>query len=129
MVDGAHNLGALQAFAESICEFPGNCELPVVIFSVVSDKKYEQMIDYLCQKVKAKLYIVTEIDDRRRVPADELGELFRKCTSSPVYVRGSIRDAVESAYEMRGNSEIYCLGSLYLVGAVKKYFTGGERQC
>ena len=129
MVDGAHNLGALQAFAESICEFPGNCELPVVIFSVVSDKKYEQMIDYLCQKVKAKLYIVTEIDDRRRVPADELGELFRKYTSSPVYVRGSIRDAVESAYEMRGNSEIYCLGSLYLVGAVKKYFTGGERQC
>lgn len=129
MVDGAHNLGALEAFAESIGEVSGNCELPVVIFSVVSDKKYEQMIEYLCRNIRAKRYIVTEIADRRRVPADELGEIFRRYTSAPVYVSSGIEDAIEDAYKMRGGSEIYCLGSLYLVGAVKKYFAGGERQC
>lgn len=33
---------------------------------------------------------------------------------------------IQTAYEVRGDSEIYCLGSLYLVGAVKKYLAGGS---
>lgn len=129
-VDGAHNPGALEAFVQSVRMLPErDRELPVIIFSAVSDKKYEQMIGYLAGEIRARAYIVTEIDDRRKVPAEELARLFRKYTSSPVYERREIGDAVETAYEVREGSEIYCLGSLYLVGAVKKYLAGGKGQC
>lgn len=99
-------------------------ELPVIIFSAVSDKKYEQMIAYLAGELKARAYIVTEIDDKRKVEAGKLRQIFEKYTASPVYERIGIREAVETAYEVRGESEIYCLGSLYLVGAVKKCYSG-----
>lgn len=126
-VDGAHNPGALEAFVQSIHTLPKDkWELPVIIFSAVSDKKYEQMIAYLCREIKAKAYIVTEIDDKRRVPVKELGEIFEKYTSVPVYQRNRIEEVIDTAYEVRGDSEIYCLGSLYLVGTVKKYLAGGN---
>lgn len=129
-VDGAHNPGALEAFVQSIRLLPErDRELPVIVFSAVSDKRYEEMARYLCREIEAKAYIVTEIDDRRRVPAEELGELFRKYTVSPVFVKKEIKEAISQAYEVRGDREIYCLGSLYLVGAVKKYLTGGSGKC
>lgn len=125
-VDGAHNLGALKGFAESLQEISGGeKELPVLLFSAVSDKKYEQMIEFLCREVKAKAYIVTEIEDRRRVPVSELFRLFSKYTRQPVYREGRIGDAIRLACSLRGEGEIYCLGSLYLVGMVKKYLSGG----
>lgn len=128
ILDGAHNLGALEAFADSIHLLNKDSEeLPVIIFSAVADKKYEQMIAFLCEKIEAKAYIVTEIDDRRKVSAKELEEIFKKYTSRLVYRKNRIDEAVKMAYEVRGNSEIYCLGSLYLVGMVKKYLAGGEK--
>lgn len=127
-VDGAHNPGALSEFSKSIHAIYPDMreeELPVIIFSAVSDKKYEQMIEFLCREVEAKAYIVTEIEDRRRVPVEELAVLFEKYTKKPVYVKGRINEAIRKAYEVRENGEIYCLGSLYLVGMVKKYLAGG----
>ncbi len=47
-----------------------------IIFRPVSDKKYEQMIEYLCRNMNAKACIVTEIEDKRRVPADQLERLY-----------------------------------------------------
>lgn len=126
-VDGAHNPGALEAFAESIKILENEeKEPPVILFSAVSDKKYEQMIAFLCKEVKAKAYIVTEIHDRRKVPVTELQEIFQKYTTRPVYKKSGIEEALQTAYEVRGDSEIYCLGSLYLVGMIKKYLSGGD---
>lgn len=127
LVDGAHNLGAVEAFAESEKLLRKDREdEPVVIFSAVSDKQYEQMIEYLCAHVPAKQYIVTEIEDARRVPAKELGRVFRKYTDREVRVKKELKDAVETAFTVRGNGEVYCLGSLYLVGMVKKLLAGGS---
>ena len=45
LLDGAHNPGAIEAFAESVKLINREKkEEPIVIFSAVSDKKYEQMI-------------------------------------------------------------------------------------
>ena len=126
LLDGAHNSGAIEAFAESVKLLNGaKKEEPIIIFSAVSDKKYEQMIQYLCSHVPAKKYIVTEIEDGRRVPAEELGEVFQRCTKREVLVKVDLKDAIDTAYAVRGDSEIYCLGSLYLVGMVKKLLAGG----
>lgn len=129
-VDGAHNPGALSEFSKSLHAIDPKLQeekWPVIIFSAVSDKKYEQMIEFLCREVPAKAYIVVEIEDRRKVIAEELAGLFQRYTDRPVYMYKGINEAIHTAYELRGDSEIYCLGSLYLVGMVKKYLSGGGK--
>lgn len=131
ILDGAHNPGALEAFVESIraLEEDGirTLDEPVILFSAVADKKYEQMIRYLCENLKASAYVVTEIEDRRRVPAEELAEVFRKYTERPVICKRDLKEALRTAEaERRQGGEIYCLGSLYLVGMIKKLLTGGD---
>ena len=121
MIDGAHNPGAIRAFVESI-HLLKEKEEPVIVFSAVTDKKYEQMIEYLCENLKVCTYIVTEIKDDRRVPAEELAEIFIKYTDAKVICCKELSDALETAEkERREDGMIYCLGSLYLVGMIKKY--------
>lgn len=127
MVDGAHNPGAMEAFAETLRMLgQDQAEEPVILFSAVADKKYEKMIECLCRNVRARAYIVTEITDKRRVPADELGCIFGKYTDRKVIVCADLADALQRAFEERGEGNIYCLGSLYLVGMVKKLAAGGQ---
>lgn len=126
-VDGAHNPGAMQAFVESVkaLDESERGEM-ILLFSAVSDKKYDQMIEYLCENLDVKAYVVTQIEDERGVPAVELADVFRRYTDRPVYCKERLEDAVRTALDERGESgEIYCLGSLYLVGMMKKLLAGG----
>lgn len=126
-VDGAHNPGAMEAFVESVkaLDESERGEM-VLLFSAVSDKKYDQMIEYLCENLEVKAYVVTQIEDERGVPAEELADVFRRYTDRPVYCKERLEDAVRTAMNERGETgEIYCLGSLYLVGMMKKLLAGG----
>lgn len=126
-VDGAHNPGAMEAFVESVkaLDESERGEM-VLLFSAVSDKKYDQMIEYLCENLDVKAYVVTQIEDERGVPAEELADVFRRYTDRSVYCKERLEDAVRTAMNERGETgEIYCLGSLYLVGMMKKLLAGG----
>lgn len=126
-VDGAHNPGAMEAFVESVkaLDESERGEM-VLLFSAVSDKKYDQMIEYLCENLDVKAYVVTQIEDERGVPAEELADVFRRYTDRQVYCKERLEDAVRTAMNERGETgEIYCLGSLYLVGMMKKLLAGG----
>ena len=126
-VDGAHNPGAMQAFVESVkaLDESERGEM-ILLFSAVSDKKYDEMIEYLCGNLDVKAYIVTQIEDERGVPVEELADIFHRYTDRPVYCKERLEDAVRTALDKRGESgEIYCLGSLYLVGMIKKLLAGG----
>ena len=126
-VDGAHNPGAMEAFVESVkaLDESERGEM-VLLFSAVSDKKYDQMIEYLCENLDVKAYVVTQIEDERGVSAEELADVFRRYTDRPVYCKEQLEDAVRTAMNERGETgEIYCLGSLYLVGMMKKLLAGG----
>lgn len=126
-VDGAHNPGAMEAFVESVkaLDESERGEM-VLLFSAVSDKKYDQMIEYLCENLDVKAYVVTQIEDERGVPAEELADVFRRYTDRPMYCKERLEDAVRTAMNERGETgEIYCLGSLYLVGMMKKLLAGG----
>lgn len=126
-IDGAHNPGAMEAFVESVkaLDESERGEM-VLLFSAVSDKKYDQMIEYLCENLDVKAYVVTQIEDERGVPAEELADVFRRYTDRPVYCKERLEDAVRTAMNERGETgEIYCLGSLYLVGMMKKLLAGG----
>ena len=126
-VDGAHNPDAMEAFVESVkaLDESERGEM-VLLFSAVSDKKYDQMIEYLCENLDVKAYVVTQIEDERGVPAEKLADVFRRYTDRPVYCKERLEDAVRTAMNERGETgEIYCLGSLYLVGMMKKLLAGG----
>ncbi len=127
VIDGAHNPGAVEAFVESVRALQTEGEaLPVIVFSAASDKKYGLMIEYLCENLPAKAYIATEIEDKRRVPAEELARIFRIYTKRKVIAKKTIAGALRAARQERAQQGyIYCVGSLYLAGAVEKLTEGG----
>ena len=104
-VDGAHNPGAMQAFVESVkaLDESERGEM-ILLFSAVSDKKYDEMIEYLCGNLDVKAYIVTQIEDERGVPVEELADIFRRYTDRPVYCKERLEDAVRTALDKRGES-------------------------
>lgn len=126
-IDGAHNPGAIEAFVESMKALGvDEGDRYVIVFSAVSDKKYEWMIEYLCRNLHADAYIVTEIEDARRVPVQELGCVFEKYTDAKIICEAKLKDALQAARAECGeDGEIYCIGSLYLAGMVKKLLEGG----
>ncbi len=117
-VDGAHNPGAVEAFVKSAGSLQG--PPPVIVFAAVADKEYERMAAYLCRNLPAKAYVITEVDDPRKVPAKEMGEIFSRYTDREVVVCPRTEKAWEEAQKRRLPGErIYFLGSLYLAGMIK----------
>lgn len=115
-IDGAHNISAIERFVESV---PKDTAGIGILFSVVEDKDYEEMIACLCQHVEADFYVVTHITDKRAADTEKLADLFHQYTEKPVLVQNSLRDAWNYVTSHQGERTIYCLGSLYLVGMVK----------
>ena len=115
-VDGAHNISAVEAFAETARK-AGRTD--AILFSAVQDKDYEEMIKYLCRHTDAACYIVTQIEDARGTRAEKLGELFRKYTDKPVHEIRSVRDAFAYAAGQKRDGNVYCLGSLYPTGMIE----------
>lgn len=120
VVDGAHNPGAIEAFVKSLSLLKEE-EDPVIVFSAVKDKDYKEMIRLLCNGIKGKAFVVTQIEDERKVSAKVLADIFKSYTKKPVRCCENLSDALNVAEkERQGKGRIYCLGSLYLVGMIKK---------
>lgn len=117
-VDGAHNMNAIEAFVESVKAKEQKC---VILFSAVEDKDYEDMIAYLCKNLNVQEYVVTTIEDDRAAKAEHLSQIFQTYTDVPVKVIDTIEKAVDDVMERQAGRTVYCLGSLYLVGTIKKY--------
>ena len=70
------------------CSLPAS---PVIkyrypVFAAAADKKYESMIECLCRDLPVKAYIATEIQDKRKVPAEKIADVFRWYTEQKVLV-------------------------------------------
>lgn len=125
-VDGAHNISAVEAFAQSV---PENAEGNVILFSAVQDKEYREMIACLCRNVQAELYVVAQIGDGRAADAAALGRLFEEYTDRPVVVKETVEDAFRYAIKNQRGRTVYCLGSLYLTGEIKGLIREVKRKC
>lgn len=120
IVDGAHNMGAVEAFVESVQAVKEKTKT-IILFSAVREKAYESMIEYLCTHLKADGYVTTTIDNDRGVDARELAAVFEKYTDQKVYACRNAEAALEKAVQMKGEEgRLYCMGSLYLVGMIKE---------
>ncbi len=115
-LDGAHNVAAINAVAQDL-----NC-VDVLWFSAVADKNYQEMIKVLTAKIKSEAYIVTAIDDVRGVAVQELVNLISKEVRVPVYRAETVEEAFGLLTKLKKkNGKALCLGSLYLVGMIKKH--------
>lgn len=127
ILDGAHNPPAIQEFLESISHFQEEVCQSVLIFSAVEDKDYTEMIQALSTRSSFCAFVVTEVEGERGVSKERLKELFQRWTSRPVFEAQEVETAIQIGRSKRGErGKVYIVGSLYLVGKVKKWIAGGN---
>ena len=116
-VDGAHNPQGIRSFVDSVNSLYESEELSdaTLLFSVVSDKNYEQMIKILCECEHFKHIYVTMTGGARRLSSEIIKQTFE------VYLPGisiEISDSVDRVIHEWDNGLMFATGSLYLVGDV-----------
>lgn len=126
-VDGAHNEDAICRYAETL-----NClhkdKRKILVFAAVKDKDYAAMIKELTSEVAFEKIIVTGVNSERKAPVDLIAKAFEKYTDTDVLAYEEIPEAMEKAMEYKNEisgSAVYCVGSLYLAGEIKKWKSGG----
>lgn len=127
-IDGAHNIGAIIKFVESIQNMsPVTKGKQVLLFSAVQEKDYEKMIAYLCNHMRLDEVIITTIADSRGEKAEKLATIFQSYTDCTIIIEHTLKTAWKRANRDKGTEgRLYCLGSLYLVGMIKELITGGN---
>lgn len=119
-LDGAHNPEGIEGFiksAKAICQ----AKKAVLLFSVVKDKNFENMIKSLSESELFEGFIVTQLNSSRRLGGDDIKELFAKYTNAYVYETDSVGDAFALGLKKQKETGgiFLCTGSLYLVGEIK----------
>lgn len=121
ILDGGHNLEAIRAVTETILHLAVPGKQCIILYTAVSDKKYDETAGYLAEHIKADLYVTATLMDRRGVSGETLGEVLRSRTDSNVAVRETVKEAFQFALKQKEpDGVLYCLGSLYLVGEIKE---------
>jgi len=117
LVDGAHNPAGIG----SLCSALGNdfsFRRLIVIFGVLRDKRYAEMIRRL--SAFKPLMILTQPPSERSMPPKELLPVARAFLQRVEMIE-SPADALKYALSLAGKDDLICVaGSLYLVGEIKK---------
>lgn len=125
ILDGAHNDSGVEEFVKTARRFQKDTKV-TLLFSCVKEKDYEGMIRTICEELDLSGVVVTEIESDRLVPADELARIFRKYTVQEVTAVASIPKALDAALEKKGDGILFCVGSLYLAGSLKRIIRSRE---
>ena len=83
IVDGAHNEDGVEKFVETAEHFQKEYPL-TLLFSAVDDKDYTDMIHTILDRIHFRHVVVTQVGGYRKVPAEDLAEIFRRygCSSA-----------------------------------------------
>lgn len=118
IVDGAHNADGVAQFVKTVEQFRKNNRV-ILLFSAVSDKDYEKMIQLICEKICPDAVVTTQIQGERLILAENLAQLFVQYGAKQVTAVPSVKEALETAIELQGDGMVFCVGSLYLIGEIK----------
>lgn len=127
-VDGAHNPEGIECLIETAAAVSNGrkCSL---LFSVVNDKNYEEMIRRICGCGMFDRYVVTQIEGKRQLADTCIQDIFKRYTKCPVDTFDSVREAYFYALEKRQQEQLlFCTGSLYLIGELKAITAGTEAE-
>ena len=120
-LDGANNPGGIEAFLRTAGEIAGSRrEKAYLLFSALSDKDYGHMVRLLAEGfVWAGIGVLT-LESARGLPGAQLAEEFKKWTACPVTVYQGTGEALPAMLEQAEGELLFCTGSLYLVGEIRK---------
>ncbi|MCC8045318.1 MAG: bifunctional folylpolyglutamate synthase/dihydrofolate synthase [Clostridiales bacterium] len=127
ILDGAHNADGVQELIRTMQSMQEASEeisrtgrrRIILLFSAVSDKEYEKMIQEICEGVRLSDVVVTQVGGSRALSPDTIADAFRRYTDASVIAYANVREAFEEALARRGDGILFCAGSLYLVGELK----------
>lgn len=118
--DGAHNDSGVEEFVKTARKFQKDTRV-TLLFSCVKEKDYEGMIRTICENIDFDSAVVTEVESDRRVPASELARLFgRYAGGRRIVEQPSVPEAFDQALLMKADGILFCVGSLYLIGSLKR---------
>jgi dihydrofolate synthase/folylpolyglutamate synthase len=124
ILDGSHNLDGIQQFVTYINMYFEKTPIDL-LFTVMNNKDYTAIIKQLCTLNNINRVIITRTDIQKNADSHILEQEFRKNNVNAVEIEENIERAFLSNYnKMKGNL-FCCVGSLYLVGEVKKIISGG----
>ena len=119
IVDGAHNEDGVEKFVETAEHFQKDYPL-TLLFSAVDDKDYTDMIRTVLGRIRFRHVIVTQVGGYRKVPAEQLAEIFRQEGCDSAESCENVEEAFHKALDRKGEEGmLFCVGSLYLVGEIK----------
>lgn len=127
ILDGAHNEDGIDCFLSAVKELCHK-QSPHLLFSSVMEKDYRKMIEKICKALPWQTVTVTSVGGWRSISAKDLAGLFKENGCREVFYKENVGEAVELALKKRGDSILFCAGSLYLIGAIKAHLAAKEKQ-
>lgn len=116
-VDGAHNPHGIRRFVQSVdAMYEVSGKKASLLFSVVSDKNFEEMIKILCSSKAFDRIAVTVTGGKRQLDRQYIKEAFNRHTDIDIEVYDSAAEAINA---LKGEDMVFCVGSLYLVADIK----------
>ncbi len=125
ILDGAHNPGGAEVFAQSIRDFLEDRPLTLVV-GILADKKIDEMLDAFLPLASACITVTP--DNPRAMPAEKLCERIEERGK-----KAKAANNLEEAWRMAGEETdpdkgaIAFVGSLYMIGRVRTYLLGEEK--
>lgn len=117
-VDGAHNPQGIQSFVNSVNGmYADSTDKAALLFSVVSDKNFEQMISILCGCKVFTRIAITVTGGIRHLDKEYISAAFKRHTDIEVEVYDSAKEAVLA---LKNEPMVFGTGSLYLVADIRK---------
>ena len=126
VLDGAHNEAGTAALRDTVHEmFPDQRIL--VVTGMLRDKEVDLMLRNM-REITAD-FIVTNVNNPRTLPADELAEKLRRLGPEHIDIVGEPAETIEAVLERRDKYDVILFaGSLYLIGEIRRrYFHDKEK--
>ena len=118
-IDGAHNEDGIQAFLDSVRE-DGCRGKRHLLFSVVSDKRAENMIGRIVESGLFADVAIAPIDSARSLTQEQLLSLWKGRNHARLY--HNPEEAWDALIREKDEADmVYAAGSLYLAGQLKAY--------
>lgn len=126
-VDGAHNEEAMHAFADTVLTCFGD-KPKVVLYAVANDKDDVSMLRELLLS-GVHTIVVSELLNERRTDVQQVGALIRQearllgIDKIEIKEMAELSKALDYVRAIQNTKDyVFCVGSLYLVAAVKEVF-------
>ena len=117
LIDGAHNLQAVSNFLESYKKSPFAKEKRKIIFAVMREKDYKNIVKKISQ-IAGEVYL-PDIGSERAVDTKTLEKEFAKYIDGAKILK--FKSVKECFKKFKDNDVAVAVGSFYLAGAILKF--------